>query len=267
MNAPLQLRSRRHSSTVVRALLLTLTALLSLSVAGAQRYSSAAEITDAMDALAAPNTVVSTMTMNITASSGHSLSREMQVWSANDGKSQLIKFLSPADVKGSGFLSVESASGSTETMIYLPALGRVRRVAGGQQQDAFFGSDFSYEEISSLSGDFGDDFDTVLLDTLPGPVYVLEGTARPDSDSSYQRIVYQVPEETLVPSRVEFYRAGELAKILTISATVQAGEYTLPSEIRMETVAAGSFTTIEQSDFSVDEEIPAEVFTERFLQR
>ena len=267
MIRPLKLHPRHHYSTLIRALLLTATTLLFVSFAAAQQYSSAAEITDAMEAQPAPSTVISTMTMTITAASGHSLSREMQVWSGNDGKSQLIKFLSPADVRGSGFLSVESATGSTETMIYLPALGRVRRVAGGQQQDAFFGSDFSYEEISSLSGDFGDDFDTVLLDTLPGPVYVLEGTARPGSDSSYERILYQVPEDTLIPNRVEFFRGGEVVKILTISATVTAGDYTLPSEIRMETVAAGSFTTIDQSDFSVDEEIPAEVFTERFLQR
>ncbi len=267
MTEPLRLNPRSHAPVGLRALLLALAALLLLSVAGAQLYSSATEVTDAMEALAAPSTVVSTMTMTITAASGHSLSREMQVWSGNDGKSQLIKFLSPADVKGSGFLSVESAAGSTETMIYLPALGRVRRVAGGQEQDAFFGSDFSYEDISSLSGDFGDDFDTVLLDTLPGPIYVLEGTARPESDSSYQRIVYQVPEETLIPNSVEFYRGDELVKILTISATETAGDYTLPSEIRMETVSGGSFTTINQSDFSVDEEIPAEVFTERFLQR
>lgn len=267
MFEPKSSRPRHNAVSAFRAALLTLTVLLALNLAAAQRYSTATEVTDAMEAQPAPSTVVSTMTMTITASSGHSLSREMQVWSANDGNSQLIKFLSPADVRGSGFLSLEGSSGSTETMIYLPALGRVRRVAGGQQQDSFFGSDFSYEEISSLSGDFGDDFDTDLLETLPGPVYVLEGTARPGSDSSYERIVYQVPEETLIPNRVEFYRGGEVVKILTITATVTAGDYRLPSEIRMETVAAGSFTTIEQSDFSVDEEIPAEVFTERFLQR
>ena len=267
MTEPLRLNPRSHAPVGLRALLLALAALLLLSVAGAQLYSSATEVTDAMEALAAPSTVVSTMTMTITAASGHSLSREMQVWSGNDGKSQLIKFLSPADVKGSGFLSVESAAGSTETMIYLPALGRVRRVAGGQEQDAFFGSDFSYEEISSLSGDFGDDFDSTLTATLPGPIYVLEGTAKPDSESSYDRIVYQVPEATLVPERVDFYRGGDVIKTLTITATLQEGEYTLPSTIRMETLATGSYTTLDQSDFTVDQDIPADVFTERFLQR
>jgi len=244
------------------ALLLALTGL-----AAAQRYSTAQEVVDAMKAQPAPATTIATMSMTITAASGHSLTRVMQIWAADDGRSQLIKFLEPADVRGSGFLSVEKASGETETMIYLPALGRVRRVAGGQKQDSFFGSDFSYEEISSLSGDFGDDFDSTLKETLPGPTYVLEGTAKPGSESSYDRIVYRVPEAALVPERVDFYRGGELVKTLTISATSQVGDYVLPSTIRMETVAAGSYTTLEQSDFSVDQDIPADVFTERFLQR
>ncbi len=244
------------------AVLLALTGL-----AGAQQYTTAQEVVDAMKAQPAPKTTIATLSMTITAASGHSLTRVMQIWTADEGNSQLIKFLEPADVRGSGFLSVEKASGETETMIYLPALGRVRRVAGGQKQDSFFGSDFSYEEISSLSGDFGDDFDSTLTATLPGPIYVLEGTAKPDSESSYDRIVYQVPEATLVPERVDFYRGGDVVKTLTISATLQEGDYTLPRTIRMETVATGSYTTLDQSDFTVDQDIPADVFTERFLQR
>lgn len=259
--------SRTSRRRPTYALPLLLVAALVLPAVNAQRYSTAQEVIDAMDAQPAPSTTIATMRMTITASSGHSLSRTMQIWSANGGKSQLIKFLEPADVRGSGFLSVEKASGETETLIYLPALGRVRRVAGGQKQDAFFGSDFSYEEISSLSGEFGDDFESSLKEVLPGPVYVLEGKAGPGSDTSYDRVVFEVPEETLVPRRVEFYRGGTLVKVLTIEGTESVGPYTLPAQIRMETVAAGSYTTIDQSGYTVDEEIPADVFTERFLQR
>jgi len=96
---------------------------------------------------------------------------------------------------------------------------------------------------------------------------VLEATATDEADSTYDRLVFEVPEATLIPNRVEFYRGGELVKVLTISGTTEVGGYVLPSNIRMETVAAGSFTEITQSDFVVDEEIPADVFTERFLQR
>lgn len=256
-----------HRRASARAIVATAFVLALAGAAFAQSYTTAKEVVDAMEAKPAPSTTVATMSMTITAASGHFADAHHAGLVGGRGGSQLIKFLEPADVRGSGFLSVEKASGETETMIYLPALGRVRRVAGGQKQDAFFGSDFSYEEIASLSGDFGDDFETALLETLPGPVYVIEGVAKPGSDGSYDRIVFQVPEATLLPQRVEFYRAGQLVKVLTISGTSAVGGYDLPSVIRMETVAAGSYTTIDQSDFKVDEAIPADVFTERFLQR
>lgn len=249
-----------------RLILLTVVTALLSGLGLAQRYQTAQQVTDAMSAIGTPATSIATMTMTITSSSGHSLTREMQLWSANEGKSQLIKFLNPADIRGSGFLSVEQA-GTTQTLIYLPALGRTRRVAGGQERDAFFGSDFSYEEISSMTGGFVDDFDAELLEVREGPVYVLEATAAAGSDSSYDRIVFEVPESTLIPSRVEFYSGAQLIKVLTISNTTEVSGYVLPSEIRMETVATGSFTTIVQSGFQVDQEIPDDVFTERFLQR
>lgn len=264
MPHPTAAPTRARRTALVAALAFCLSA--ALATASAQRFQTAQEVTDAMAALETPATSVATMTMTITAASGHSLTREMQLWTANEGRSQLIKFLAPADVRGSGFLSVEEA-GTTQNLIYLPALGRTRRVAGGQQQDAFFGSDFSYEEISSLGGDYTDDFDAELLEVRDGPVYVLEATAKAGADSSYDRLVIEVPESTLIPSRVEFHRGGELVKVLTIQGTSEVNGYLLPTEIRMETVAAGSSTTIVQSDYTVDEEIPAEVFTERFLQR
>src|SRR5690554_6632904 len=183
----------RNKSASARPNLQRLTALLAVllaalvGLASAQQYQSAEEVTDAMEALEVPATSVATMTMTITSASGHSLTRVMQLWSANEGKSQLIKFLNPADIRGSGFLSVEEA-GTTQTLIYLPALGRTRRVAGCQQQDAFFGSDFSYEEISSMSGDFADGFETELLETKEGPVYVMEATATDEADSTYDRL-------------------------------------------------------------------------------
>lgn len=264
MPHPTAAPTRARRTALVAALAFCLSA--ALATASAQRFQTAQEVTDAMAALETPATSVATMTMTITAASGHSLTREMQLWTANEGRSQLIKFLAPADVRGSGFLSVEEA-GTTQNLIYLPALGRTRRVAGGQQQDAFFGSDFSYEEISSLGGDYTDDFDAELLEVRDGPVYVLEATAKAGAGSSYDRLVIEVPESTLIPSRVEFHRGGELVKVLTIQGTSEVNGYLLPTEIRMETVAAGSSTTIVQSDYTVDEEIPAEVFTERFLQR
>lgn len=249
-----------------RTLLVLLLATLSASVL-AQRYATGEEVMDAVEAQQSPTTMIATMSMTITSGSGQSLSREMRIWTADGGDRQVVKFTAPADIAGSGFLSEEAPDGSSESMIYLPAIDRVRRIAGGQEQESFFGSDFSYDDISSLAGDLGEDYVHELADVLDGPVYVVEATPKEGADPTYDRLVYTVPEDTLVPTRIEFYRGGEQVKAMTIDATTSVGDYVLPSEFRMETLATGSFTTIEQRDVTVDDEIPDDVFTERFLRR
>jgi hypothetical protein len=59
----------------------------------------------------------------------------------------LVRFFSPNDIKGTALLVWEHPSADDERFLYLPALGRVRRIAGSEQQESFVGSDLSYEDI------------------------------------------------------------------------------------------------------------------------
>lgn len=259
--------SERFSFDRLTRALAALLLIGALGAASAQRYATGQEVMDAVAALPTPDTTIATMSMTITAASGHTLTREMQIWSTAAGPRQLIKFTAPADVRGSGFLSVTNDSGSSESWIYLPALDRVRRVAGGQEQDSFFGSDFAIEDITGLTGDLEGDFAYELLSVEPGPVYVIEGVPTGSSTSSYDRLVYHVPEEQLLPSRIEFYIGGQLRKVMTIDGVSEQDGYLMPTRIRMETVASGSYTVIEQAGFELDSEVLDEVFSERFLRR
>ena len=63
------------------------------------------------------------------------------------GDRTLIRFAYPNDIKGTAFLVWESPSGDDERFLYLPSLGRVRRIAGSEAQESFVGSDFTYEDI------------------------------------------------------------------------------------------------------------------------
>lgn len=60
---------------------------------------------------------------------------------------RLIRFLSPADVKGTATLLVEHSDGDDDIWIYLPALHKVRRLVASNKKDSFVGTDFSYGDI------------------------------------------------------------------------------------------------------------------------
>ena len=66
---------------------------------------------------------------------------------APDGDRLLIRFTYPNDIRGTGFLVWEHPHADDERFLYLPSLGRVRRIAGTETQESFVGSDFTYEDI------------------------------------------------------------------------------------------------------------------------
>jgi len=60
----------------------------------------------------------------------------------------LLKFTYPNDIRGTSFLVWEHEEKDNERFLYLPALGRVRRIASSEKDENFAGTDFSYEDIS-----------------------------------------------------------------------------------------------------------------------
>lgn len=243
--------------------LLTLLFITLISLGLAQKYETGLEVMQAFDSKAAPSSTIATTKMLITSGSGQSLSREMQMWSSGDN--QIIKFLAPADIKGSGFLSITKEDGSSETMIYLPALGRTRRISSDKKDGSFFGSDFSYEDIDFAGNDINDS-DYEILDFSDG-VYKIQVVAKEGVDTAYDMKIIYINEEKLVPEKIEYYVDDELLKVMTIAETKEIGDYTVLSQLKMETIDGGSFTTIEQSEIELDKEIPDDVFTERFLRK
>ena len=64
-----------------------------------------------------------------------------------NGDRTLIRFTYPNDIRNTAFLVWEHPNADDERFLFLPALGRVRRIAGEEKQESFVGSDLSYEDI------------------------------------------------------------------------------------------------------------------------
>ncbi|WP_232363756.1 outer membrane lipoprotein-sorting protein [Desulfogranum japonicum] len=67
-----------------------------------------------------------------------------------EDKYRMMMFLSPADVKETGFLTYDyDAPGKDDDQwLYLPALRKVKRIATGDKTGSFVGSDFSYADLT-----------------------------------------------------------------------------------------------------------------------
>lgn len=65
-----------------------------------------------------------------------------------EGDKSLITFSHPRDVKGTAFLSYAKILEADSQWLYLPGLGRVKRIASDNKSGPFVGSEFAYEDIT-----------------------------------------------------------------------------------------------------------------------
>lgn len=59
----------------------------------------------------------------------------------------LVRFIEPADIKGTAFLQLEHSQGDDDQWVYLPALHKSRRLVSSNRKDSFMGSDFAYGDV------------------------------------------------------------------------------------------------------------------------
>jgi hypothetical protein len=143
-----------------------------------------------------------------------------------DGDRLLIRFTYPNDIRGTSFLVWEHPEGEDERFLYLPALGRVRRIAGAETQESFVGSDFTYEDIGgrefdeytyAFSGADGADATwTPPGGGPPRPAWRLEST-RKDRSAQFPRAVSLVLKDSYVVVGADVYnRRNEKQKVYTV---------------------------------------------------
>lgn len=62
---------------------------------------------------------------------------------------RIIRFQSPADVKGTGMLIVDYENSEDDMWIYMPALRKTRRIISGEKSKNFMGSEFSNADMAA----------------------------------------------------------------------------------------------------------------------
>jgi hypothetical protein len=142
--------------------------------------------------------------------------------SGQTGDRTLVRFSSPGDIRNTGFLVWESPGKDDERFLFLPALGRVRRISGAEKQESFVGSDLSYEDIGGRQvADYTYAF-TEERATWTAPdgtrrdAWVVESRAK-DARALHPRSLSTILKDSLVMVHAEeFDRHGERAKVFDV---------------------------------------------------
>ena len=116
-------------------------------------------------------------------------------------------FLSPADVKNTGFLTFDyDASGKDDDQwLYLPALRKTKRIASGDKSGSFMGSDFNYSDMTSTDLD---EYEYTLMketEVRGKPVWQIKAVPKSKAEiqeSGYTQSVLFVRQDNYVVVRV-----------------------------------------------------------------
>lgn len=187
---------------------------------------------------------------------------------------RLIKFISPADVKGTSNLMVEHSDGDDDIWIYLPALKKVRRLVSSNKGDSFVGSDFSYADVIGYKVQ---DFEHKITgsENVDGvDCYVIESVPVSDKvkqDNGLSKRKSWIRKDNFVIIKGEIYDlAGQLYKVFKasdIQLVDNENSKWQPMTIEMTNVQVNHKTIVHFSNYKVNTGVDDGYFSQRNLEK
>ena len=152
---------------------------------------------------------ISTLTINDSKGNQRIRENTMASMSEPDGtEKRIIKFLSPADVKGTGILIFDYPEKSDDMWIYLPALRKTRRIVSKEKSKSFMGSEFSNANMTAPGLE---DFSYAIIgeEVLDGKTCNLVESLPSDTDLEdqygYSKSVSWIDKNTYLVYRIEYF--------------------------------------------------------------
>lgn len=173
-----------------------------------------------------------------------------------------IDFHRPGDIKGMRVL-VRSLG---QMYVYLPAYGKVRRVASHVRDQGFMGSSFSHDEMSMAT------YGAELVGELAGETettWKVIGRRRPESEYRYPRVVFTIRKDTKQPIELLYFNdKGSLVKSETRSDFACQGASCCPGLVTLVDHTRGDLkSTLRRLDWELNSGLPDSAFSVRHLDK
>jgi outer membrane lipoprotein-sorting protein len=175
------------------------------------------------------------------------------------GEKRYSEFSSPADMKGTKVLILSP----TQMYVYLPAFGKVRRIASHTKDQGFLGLAFSQDDMATTA--YGALYTGAVTSDSPAQT-VLTLTPKAGQETAYSRIEVTITKDHGVISQLKYFNAeGANNKTETRTGYTCEGDVCTPGELKMVDNTKGNWTKLIAKTRKVNEEISDDVFSQRNL--
>jgi len=217
-------------------------------------------------------------TMTIIDSRGRERIRKIatvsKLYDNGETEKRLIRFLSPADVKGTGLLTFDYETKDDDMWLFMPALRKTRRIVSTEKAKNFMGSEFTYADMTPP---ILDNFTYEILGeedvsgTSCWKIQMMpfdEDVA--DENGFSKRITFIAKQDYVIRKAIYYDLDGELHKELAVENVKEIDTENhkyRPMRMVMVNEQNGRKSVLNVDEIQFNPEVKDDFFTTRYLER
>lgn len=208
--------------------------------------------------------------MTLIDKNGSKRTRELVSLQKSYGKDSknLMKFISPLDVKDTSYLSWEYDNSSKEDSrwLYMPALRKTRRINGSSGSDYFMGTDFSYNDMGDKNIN-DNTYQIIKEEKVNGyDCWVLEAMPKNENEEYTKKILW-VKKDVDIVVKTEYYNSFGLLKVLNIKKIEKINDIWTVTEMLMENIQNKHKTILEMKNYAYNQGVSDKDFSVSNLEK
>ena len=220
----------------------------------------------------------SNMKMILIDKKGNKRVRELKRYAKDKGEDELklMFFLTPADVRNTGFLTYdyEDSNKDDDQWLYLPELRKVKRIASSDKSSSFMGSDFTYSDMTSRN--VQDYTYKIMKETKVGGHKTWQMLVTPKTDKTIEEtgytksIVFVRQDNFVIVQALNYIKVGKKLKYMKITSLQEIDGIWTTKKIQMVTKKGKKTlhkTVFEFTDIKYNQDLEESFFSTRTLER
>ena len=222
--------------------------------------------------------ITSQMKMILIDKNGHKRVRQLKTFTKDKGEDtlKLMFFLSPADVKNTGFLTYDydDSSKDDDQWLYLPELKKVKRIASSDKSSSFMGSDFTYSDMTSRNVD---DYtykimkEPVVRGHKTWQILVTPKSEKTVKETGYTKSIAFVRQDNFVIIQaLNYIKSGKKLKYMMVTGLEKIDGIWTTTKVQMVTKKGRKTlhkTVLEFSDIKYNQDLKESLFTTRTIEK
>jgi len=193
----------------------------------------------------------------------------------SDGtEKRIIVFLSPSDVKGTSMLIFDHPEGDDDMWLYMPALRKVRKIASGEKNRSFMGSEFTHADMAQANPD-----DFIFRyegkEAIDGVVCHKIGVKAKDklTEADYgfaDKLVWIAESDGITRKALMFDASKQPIREITYGGVVKidpgAGKYFI-THMKVSNLKTGRFSVMRIDQHQLNPAVDEQYFTQSFMEK